>query len=120
MRAGTASKVVTAGTAAVAGAAVTAGAATGAKKRSAAAGVELWNSLAGSDDPTTLDGTVADSIKDRFGGDAEAQDGVKQAYSAYLQVCALETQHLPGRPLLGDGLFRGMCLVAHPRWLYIM
>ena len=66
---------------------MTAGATTGAKKRSAAAGVELWNSLAEADDPTHLDDAVVASIKERFGGNVEAQDGVKQAYSAYLQVC---------------------------------
>lgn len=85
--AGTAGRVVTAATAAVAGATVTAGAAAGAKKRSAAAGVELWNSIAEADDPTLPDVGVFESIKERFGENADAQAGVKQAYSAYLQVC---------------------------------
>jgi hypothetical protein len=84
---GTTAKVATAGAAAVAGAAVTGVAVAGNKKRAAAAGVELWNSIAEADDPTLLDGAVAESIKSRFQGNAEAQAGVKQAYAAYLQVC---------------------------------
>lgn len=86
---GTAAAVVTA---VASGGAVSAAAVKGNTKRCEAAGVELWNSIAAADDPTTLDATVASSIKERFSGNADAQTGVKQSYSAYLQVCFSSTQ----------------------------
>jgi hypothetical protein len=89
VHADTAGRVVTAGAAAVAGATVMAGAVSGHKKRSQAAGVELWNSIAQADDPTTLNEGLAGSINERFGGSADAHAGIKQAYSAYLQARSL-------------------------------
>eukprot|EP00892_Ulva_mutabilis_P011319 jgi/Ulvmu1/855/UM100_0006.1 len=95
---GTVAKAAHAGAAAVAGGAVIAGASSVNRKRGSAAGVELWNSIATADDPTVVDAAVAEGIKQRFAGSADALTGIKQAYAGYLQVL------IPAgmTPLLGD------------------
>lgn len=106
-------KVAHAGAAAVAGGAVAAGASTVNKKRSTAAGVELWNSIAAADDPTEMDPAVADSIKQRFAGSKDALSGIKQAYGGYLQV---PPSPLFSPPPLPRGYPLGTAL-GNPDWL---
>jgi hypothetical protein len=86
MDAGTAGKVAQGGAAAVVGGAVYYGASKVKQRRESVAGAELWNVIATSDDPTSLEAQATRSLRERFGSSSAAMEGMKKAYFSYLSV----------------------------------